>query len=148
MAGFTVTEWIDATPADVFHFSLNPENASKILPTVQKMEQVTPGNVAVGAILRETRLVKGDEHTTDIKIIAYEPPHRYSAEVETNGITVTYHYTFTPQDGGTQARLECDVAAGGVKKLMVPAVVAVMKKEDGDHLERLKQALGAELQPG
>jgi hypothetical protein len=33
------------------------------------------------------------------------------------------------------------VQANGLKKAMIPVVTAVMKKEDGDHLENLKAVM-------
>ena len=42
---------------------------------------------------------------------------------------------------GTRVELVCEVKAGGLKKLMLPLVVSILKKEDGDHLQRLKKAL-------
>lgn len=35
----------------------------------------------------------------------------------------------------------CEVTGRGVKRLMAPLVAAVMKREDGDHLERLRDAM-------
>jgi hypothetical protein len=37
--------------------------------------------------------------------------------------------------------LICEVKAGGLKKLMLPMVASILKKEDGDHLKKVKKAL-------
>jgi hypothetical protein len=60
---------------------------------------------------------------------------------ETDGIETVYRYTFHPEENGTRVDLVCEVKGSGAKKLIVPVVVSVLKKEDGDHLKRLKQAL-------
>ena len=61
----------------------------------------------------------------------------------TEGIETIYHYNFQPEKDGTRIDLVCEVKASGVKKLMLPMVVSILKKEDGDHLQRLKQAMEA-----
>ena len=32
----------------------------------------------------------------------------------------------------------CELQAGGLRRMMLPMVATIMKKEDGDHLQRLK----------
>jgi hypothetical protein len=34
-----------------------------------------------------------------------------------------------------------EVKAKGIKKLMLPLVASILKKEDGDHLQRVKKVL-------
>lgn len=148
MAGFNRSEWIAASPEEVFRFAVDPRNAAQVVKDVQNMEQITPGELGQGARLRETRRIDGKDHQTEIEITQYAPPERYSATVEQEGFRVTYHYTFSPENAGTRTQLECVVEAGGLKKLAIPAVVAAMKKEDGDHLERLKQAIETERETG
>jgi hypothetical protein len=52
-----------------------------------------------------------------------------------------YRYIFQPERDGTRVNLVCEIRAGGLKKLMLPLVASILKKEDGDHLQRLKMAL-------
>ena len=59
----------------------------------------------------------------------------------TEGIETVYRYNFHPEADGTHVDLVCEVKAGGLKKLMLPLVASILKKEDGDHLQRLKKAL-------
>jgi hypothetical protein len=37
--------------------------------------------------------------------------------------------------------LVCEVKASGLKKLVLPMVASILKKEDGDHLQKVKDAL-------
>jgi hypothetical protein len=43
--------------------------------------------------------------------------------------------------GDAPIDLVCEVKAKGIKKLMLPLVASILKKEDGDHLQRVKKAL-------
>lgn len=141
MSGFTLTEWINHAPETVFHFSLDPANAPKVVAGVTKLEQLTPGKVGVGTRFRETRVVNGKEAAAEMMLTVYNPPHNYAMSAEVKGITVTYNYQFVPENGGTRITLVCNVAASGLRKLFTPIVAAVMKKEDGTHLQNLKQVM-------
>lgn len=143
MAGFERTTWIDKSPAEIFATVTDTKQAPKIVRGVTKMEKITEGPVRAGTQFRETRIVNGQEATAVLNVVVCEPGQKYSVSNETNGIVVTYHYTFIPENDGTRVNLVCDVKASGLKKVMIPVVTAVMRKEDGDHLENLKAVLEA-----
>jgi uncharacterized protein YndB with AHSA1/START domain len=141
MAGFEVSEWIARPPQDVFDFITTSDNAPKVVPSVKSMVKLTEGPVRVGTRYRETRLMNGKEQHAELEVVAYDPNQKYAMKNETSGVETVYRYTFRPEAGGTRVDLVCEVKAGGLKKLIVPLVVSILKKEDGDHLQRLKQAL-------
>lgn len=141
MAGFDRSEWIARPPQVVFDFITTADNAPKVVPSVKSMAKLTDGPVRVGTRYRETRMMNGKEESTELEVVAYDPHERYAMKNQTSGIETVYRYTFHPQAGGTRVDLVCEVRAGGIKKLFVPLVVAVLKREDGDHLQRLKKAL-------
>ena len=142
MSGFTLTEWINQSPEAVFDFAINPENASKVIEGVTKMEQISSGPVGVGTRFREARVVNGKEAMAEMELTSYEPPRSYQMTSEMKGIVVSYRYDLVPENGGTRVNLVCDVSAKGLKKLAAPMVASIMKKEDGDHLQNLKAAMG------
>lgn len=142
MAGFELTEWIQEEPAEVMAFATNPDNAPKVMKSVQKMEEITKGPLKVGTRYRETRLMNGRSATAELEVTAYDKEAGiYSVTSEQSGISATYHYTFKPENGGTRINLVCEASGKGLMKLMVPLVVRVMKKEDGEHLRHLKAAM-------
>ena len=141
MAGFEMSEWIPRSPKEVFDFITSSENAPKVVQSVQSMVKLTKGPVRVGARYRETRLMNGKEQYAELEVVAYEPNQKYAMKNVTEGIETVYRYTIHPEADGTREDLVCEVKAGGLKKLMLPMVVSVLKKEDGDHLQRLKKAL-------
>ncbi len=143
MAKFELNEWINAAPEQVFSFMTDPAKAPQVIESVQQMQKLTDGPIRAGTRLRETRLIKGEEAQTDLVVEAIEPPHHYVVSAEQEGITVTYTYTLRPENQGTQILLQADVSSGGLKKLMLPLVASVMKREDGDHLHHLKTAVEA-----
>lgn len=141
MAGFNLSEWISRSPKEVFDFIITSDNAPKVVPSVKSMVKLTEGPARLGTRYRETRLMNGREQHAELEVVAYEPNHRYAMKNVTGGIETVYRYTFQPEADGTRVDLACEVEAGGLKKLMLPIVVSILKKEDGDHLQRLKKAL-------
>lgn len=141
MAGFEMSDWIARPPREVFDFITTADNAPKVVSSVRSMVKLTEGPVRVGTRYRETRLMNGKEQSAELEVAAYEPNQKYAVKNVTEGIETVYSYTFRPEANGTRVDLVCEVKAGGLKKLMLPLVVSILKKEDGDHLQRLKKAL-------
>jgi hypothetical protein len=141
MAGFDRSEWISCTPKVVFDFITSPDNAPKVVRSVKSMVKLTEGPIGVGTRYRETRLMDGKEQHAELEVTAYEPNQKYAVKNVTEGIETVYGYTFHPEAEGTRLDLVCEIKASGLKKLMLPLVVSILKKEDGDHLQRLKMEL-------
>lgn len=143
MSGFEMNEWITRTPKQVFDFVTASENAPKVVSSVVSMVKLTEGPVRVGTRYRETRLMNGKEAQAELEVVDFEPGQRYVMKNVTEGIETIYRYTFKQENGGTRVDLVCELSASGLKKLMLPMVASILKKEDGDHLQRLKQAAEA-----
>jgi carbon monoxide dehydrogenase subunit G len=141
MTGFEMSERIARSPRDVFEFITTPDNAPTILPSVQSMVKLTEGPVGVGTRYRETRLMNGKAEQAELEVVDYVPGEKYAMRNLTAGIETVYRYTFRPEGGGTRVDLACEVRARGLKKLLLPLVVSILKREDGDHLQRVKRAL-------
>ena len=141
MAGFEMSAWISRPPKDVFDFITTSDNAPKVVQSVKSMVKLTEGPVRVGTRYRETRLMNGKEQHAELEVVAYEPNQKYAMKNVTEGIETVYSYAFHPEGDGTRVHLACEVKSSGLKKLMLPMVTSILKKEDGDHLQRLKNAL-------
>ena len=141
MTGFSRNEWIARSPKEVFEFITASENAPKISQSVKSMVKLTDGPLRVGTRFRETRLMGGKEQQAELEIVEFEPTQRYSMQNLTEGIETVYRYNFQPERAGTRIDLVCEVKAKGIKKLMLPLVASILKKEDGDHLQRVKKIL-------
>jgi len=141
MTGFNMNEWIARSPKEVFDFIANSDNASKIVQSVSSMVKLTEGPVRVGTRYRETRLMNGKEQQAELEIVEFEPTRKYAMQNVTSGIETVYRYNFQPERDGTRIDLVCEVNSKGIKKLMLPLVAAILKKEDGDHLQRVKKVL-------
>jgi DNA gyrase/topoisomerase IV subunit B len=141
MSTFEMSEWVACPPEEVFRFVTDTANAPKISASVQSMEKLTNGPLGIGARYRETRLMDGKEQKAELEVVAFENGSRYSVQNETQGIETLYEYVFNSENNGTRIKLTCNVSAKGLKKALVPVVANILKKEDGDHLQRLKSVL-------
>ena len=141
MTGFNMSEWVARPPKDVFDFITASDNAPKIVQSVSSMVKLTEGPARVGTRYRETRLMNGKEQQAELEIVEFEPTHKYAMQNVTEGIETVYRYNFRPERDGTRIDLVCEVKAKGIKKLMLPLVASILKKEDGDHLQRVKKVL-------
>jgi carbon monoxide dehydrogenase subunit G len=143
MNGFELHEHIARSPKDVFAVLSNPTLATEFLDNIKESRQLTDGPIAVGTKFRETRVVNGKEATADLLVSAYEPNTHIGISTEAEGIKVVYQYHLFPVDDGTRLTWACELEAGGLRKMMLPMVAAIMKKEDGNHLQHLKSYLEA-----
>ena len=141
MTGFNMSEWVARPPKVVFDFIADSENAPKIVQSVTSIVKLTEGPIGVGTRYRETRLMSGKEQQAELEIVEFEPTEKYAMQNVTSGIETTYCYNLKPERDGTRIDLVCEVKAKGIKKLMLPMVAAILKKEDGDHLQRVKKIL-------
>lgn len=138
MKSFQFAAHIARSPREVFAVLADPREATRFLDNITKSVKVTDGPIAKGTVFRETRLVGKKESTADLLITAYEPDAYVAVSSEAEGIEVIYHYRLSRADDGTRVDWTCELEASGLRRMMLPMVAAVMKKEDGDHLDRVK----------
>lgn len=148
MAGFQLEETIARSPEELFDILSNPERAADIVPNVTNMEKLTDGPVGVGARYRETRVIDGEAHETELEVVRYEPPTDYAVRNVTGGVETVYHYRLTPQGNGTRIVMEATVSGSGLRALVAPVLAVILKREDGDHLTQLKAAVEPAEAPG
>lgn len=143
MKSFQFSEHIARPPHEVFSVISDPRQATGFLENITDSTKLTEGPIGVGTVFRETRVVNGKESSADLLITDYEPDTHVGVGTEAEGITVTYHYRLAPDVAGTRVEWTCELQAGGLRRMMLPMVATIMKKEDGDHLQRLKAYIEA-----
>ncbi|BDZ54067.1 SRPBCC family protein [Agromyces marinus] len=141
MAGFEMDEVIAASPRRVFEVLSDPSRATEFLENVTESTKLTDGPITTGTRFHETRVVNGKEASAELVVGAYEPDTRVEIGTEAEGISVLYRYELAPEGDGTRVTWTCELQAEGFRKMMLPMVAGVMKKEDGDHLQQLKAYL-------
>lgn len=144
MNGFEFDQHIAAPPERVFEVLADPTRASAFLENITQSTKLTGGPTGVGTVFRETRVVAGKESSADLLVTAYQPNIHLGISTEAEGITVEYRYRLTPNEPGTRLSWACELQAAGLRRMMLPVIAAIMKREDGGHLRKLKAYLEGE----
>jgi len=132
--------YIDASVETVFKVASDFNNSVFIMDNVVGIELLTEGPVQKGTKVKELRDVRGRTIESILVFTEYVANQKYSVTSENNGIFIEYHYSFHPQESGTVVNFEGFIRTKGFKNaLLKPIVTAIIKKEDGDHLDRLKE---------
>lgn len=141
MAGFKRSVVIERPIEEVFDFATNLANASKVMPNVTKAEMVTEGGMKPGAKFRETRVMKGKEHTMLIEILEHSRPSIHAAKSAMMGMCATFTFRFLAEGKGTRVELEAEVRGNFLWWLFLGMISRMMEKEDGEYLNRLKTGM-------
>lgn len=144
MPGFRTSEFIQRPREQVFDFATDPRNAPKWLTGVQKIELLTDGPIRAGTRFRETRVINKREAAAEIEVVEHERPRVHAAGAKFPGGSAVYRYEFHAEGSGTRVELVAEVRGKGLGWLMAPLMATVMKKMDGDQLQRLKAAIESE----
>jgi carbon monoxide dehydrogenase subunit G len=141
MAGFTRSIVIARPVERVFDFATDLANVSVLLPGVTKVEMLTDGGMRPGARFRETRGVRGKERSAVIEVAEHQRPDVHTARSAMLGMSASYRFRFSPDEGGTRVDMEAEVRGNLLWKLFLGALSRMMEKEDGEYLARLKEAM-------
>ena len=141
MAKFHVAEWISASPEHTFEFMSDLRNVPKWVPGVIRVDHISGKRISKGTRFFETRVFRGRESGTEMEVVVYEPPFRYSTAFTEGGYSAQFDYTLTNEGEITRVRLVCIVNGHGIRKIMEPLVALAMKRRDKYQLTRLKMAI-------
>ncbi|MFD2923614.1 SRPBCC family protein [Halobacillus naozhouensis] len=129
---------IDEVFAAATDFSKSPE----MMETVVEVEPLTEGPVREGYQFKEVREIRGRKSASIIKVTEYEHNKCYSVRSDQHGIDLRYHYTFAETTEGTRIEFIGELDTKGLRNtLMKPLIKMIIKKEDADHLDKMKTLL-------
>ncbi|MBR7553687.1 SRPBCC family protein [Allobacillus sp. GCM10007491] len=130
---------IEAPIEQVFDVASNyryTENMSHI----EDIEVITDGPVGLNTGIKETRNIRGFKVENILKVTEYEPNKRFTVESQQHQLFVKYTYLFSEVDHGTKVEFIGKLKPSGIKnKLYKPFITKMIKKEDGDQLQAMKQ---------
>lgn len=136
---FKETIYIDAPVETVFNITTDFEQAPKIMDTVVKTEKLTEGPMQAGTQVKELRNVRGRGVETILNVAEFIPNQKYIVTSDSAGMMVEYKYHFRAEDGGTVVDFTGSIHSKGMKNFLIrPLFERILKKEDKDHLVKLK----------
>ncbi|MBU8880983.1 SRPBCC family protein [Bacillus sp. FJAT-29790] len=142
MADFRSSVIIYKPVKEVFKYLAGMENAHEIMPNVVEMEKETAGEIGKGTKFRETRMVRGKKINAEIEYVQYKQDQSFTSRSNSNGLIVEYQYVFHEIEEGTQVELAAYIKTSGlVMKLTKGLIVKMIKREDGNQLQYLKEML-------
>ncbi|WP_141430917.1 SRPBCC family protein [Bacillus sp. 03113] len=142
MADFRSSIIIKKPLQEVFQYMVDMENATEVMVNVVEVEKITEGPIGAGTKYLETRSIRGKKAKAEIEYTQFEENQSYTASSEVNGLEVTYYYQFHEVEEGTHVEFEANIHTTGLfMKLTKPFIVNIIRKEDGNHLQYVKEAL-------
>ena len=143
MAGFKITERIQADSQSVFAYLTDVENASEVFSSVTKTEKLGAKPLDVGTRYLQVRQMAGRERSAEYEVLELVSPTSYVVSTRKDGIRATYRYILEPIGGSTLIELDCEVTGEGFSKVLAWLVAAAMQRDDATILSRLRQAFEA-----
>lgn len=149
MAGFVLTQHVDAAPERVFDVCTDLANAPNRIRAITKMELLTPGPVGTGTRFRETRVLFKREASETMEITRFERPHAWDFTCESHGCRYLTQWRVHPKDEGRSSELELRFHAQplglGARLLSVMTwlMLRLCRKETAKDLEDMAAAAEA-----
>lgn len=135
---FELRGTIPASADRVFAVLADLGQARQWMPTIQQIDDVTPGPFGVGTSWRETRMAGKRSMASTIRVAAYEPPSRLGLEIDGKGMKGHMTFTLAPKGGTTEVRYEAEMQGKGLFRLISGTMNLMMAQSDADLLDRLK----------
>ncbi|WP_173918380.1 SRPBCC family protein [Halobacillus sp. Marseille-Q1614] len=125
---------------EVFLTAIDFSKSPEIMDAVIDVEPLTEGPVREGYQFKEVREIRGRKAAATIEITEFKPNKCYTARSEQNGLDLRYHYNFIETTEGTKVIFKGELFTQGLRNtLFKPLIKKIIKKEDADHLENLKE---------
>ncbi|TFB19622.1 hypothetical protein E3U55_10735 [Filobacillus milosensis] len=130
---------IEAPAELVFRVLTTYEYAPKVLNHIEDVE-VIGEHIEVGTKIKEKRNINKTLVENTLEVTEYKPNKKFATHSEQNGIDLIYEYTLSEVEGGTDINFEGKIKPKGLRnKLYKPLIGMLIKKEDGDHLQQLRE---------
>jgi len=129
---------------EVFGFVANFENHPKWESNFQKVKLLTSTPTGVGTIYQCELKLPGQTATLKFEITEYEVNKKIAFEAEAAGpAKPNGSFLFEPAAGGTKITLVPRPEFRGLFKLLEPMMAGYVRKQNQEHLIKLKQILEA-----
>ncbi len=142
--GFRATTKIDRQQSDVWSFMTDLANAPSWMKGIEQIAPLADGAMRAGVRFRTVSNAGGRGVARETELAVWEPMTRFALKSEQGGISAVYEYRCTAEGCGTKVDLHaCCTARGPVWRLLHPLIAYMMRRHDGDQLDRLRRVLEA-----
>jgi len=142
---FTVSEWIKASPREVFGVCSDIERCGEWMNGLIRVEMLTDSGFEVGARWREVRKMYGKEAAEEFELKSCDPPGTFLIYVDgSKGSTGKGEYFFdhslTDENGGTLFKVDAVIDKMGLMGMIFgPFLARVFKKAMEKDFRAMKE---------
>jgi hypothetical protein len=141
MAQFKTSILIQRPVDVVFAMVANYQNSSRWVSGALEHQQVTPGPIGVGTIIRTRGHFMGRQIETTRTVIAFEPPVRYAFRSAYQQVPFTNTLVLDPVSTGTRLTATVEGEPTGLYQAAMPLILSLIRQQLEGDLRRLKKLL-------
>jgi len=142
---FSLSEWIDAPPEDVYAVATDIEGMQAWMNNLVRIETMTEGGFREGARWREVRKMYGKEAAEQFEVRAASPSSAFTLYVDgSKGASKRGEYVFehnlVPENGGTRFQMDATMSSMGLMgRILGPLMKGAFKKAIRKDLVFMKE---------
>jgi len=132
---------VDRPVKDVFAFVANPNNMTKWNSAVVSIQQVMPGEIAVGTKFKTVGEALGRRLEGELQVQAYEPDNKCGFQLNAGPMQMNMTLSFKTVGTGTKISLNVQGNPAGVFKLAEGVMTGQVKSLMEGNFTKLKSVL-------
>ena len=138
---------IDAPPATVFPWLVDPDRLSRWISGFVGSEPIGSGEVRVGSRSRDIIEAEGRRIEVETEIVELRPGERLAVRITSSSHDQDDSYDLDARDGATDLTYRSDMRLRGLTRLLSPLVASQLRARAEKDLATLKRAVEADVVP-
>ena len=139
MTQVTVKRTINAPSDLIFKAVSEIGNLPNTVPDIVRVEFLSEKQSGVGTMFRETRLMNGKQHVTELEVTEYDPSGRVRMVADSHGTIWDSVFTVVPAGAAAELTIEMDCRAHKLlPKLLNPLFKGLYRRGMEKHMDTLK----------
>jgi len=141
MAQFKTSIVIQRPREIVFAMVSNYQNSSLWVSGALEHQQITPGPIGVGTVIRTRGRFMGQPIEATRTVVTYESPSRYAFRSAYQQVPFTTTFEFEAWPNGTRLTATVEGEPTGLYKAAMPLIFSLIRQQLEGDLRRLKKLL-------
>ncbi len=138
---------IDAPPATVFPWLVDPDRLSRWISGFVGSEPIGSGEVRVGSRSRDIIEAEGRRIEVETEIVELRLGERLAVRITSSSHDQDDSYDLDARDGATELTYRSDMRLRGLTRLLSPLVASQLRARAEKDLATLKRAVEADAAP-
>jgi glyoxylase-like metal-dependent hydrolase (beta-lactamase superfamily II) len=131
-------------PEDVFDFCSDLRSELRWNPNAKYVEKLTDGPVGVGTRYRAQWANSGP---TTVEVTQFDRPYRWETTATARGMSIRFQGTVTDAAPGARYTADLELHPKGLARLVAPLALVAMRRQDQQHMHRIREALESSAVP-